>query len=143
MLKRICYFAAACVVLVLCTSVGASAQPYEERAFFTFSGPVELPGVALAPGKYLFRIFDPMTSRAVVQVTSADGTESYGVFLTVPAERVSPAQEPEIRFMETTAHVPLPIRAFWNAGEATGNEFIYPAGEMSGAAAPASSSFPR
>jgi hypothetical protein len=153
--KRACYSAAAaCVALVLFVGASASAQPYQERLFFTFSGPVELPGVVLTPGKYLFKVFDPMTTGAVVQVTSADGTRSY-VFLTVPADRVSPAQEPEIRFMEATAHVPLPIRAFWNAGDVTGNEFIYPAvnagskpaasapaGEMMhGAAAPKSISF--
>ena len=44
-----------------------SAQPADKRTFFTFSGPVEVPGVALPPGKYIFRIVDPDSGGKVVQ----------------------------------------------------------------------------
>jgi hypothetical protein len=116
----------AVVALVLFITASASAQLSDERVYFTFSGPVELPGVALAPGKYMFRLVDSTATRNVMQVTSADGRQPYGIFFTIPAERLTPAPEPEVRFMEAPAGALLPIKTWWNVGEITGHEFIYP-----------------
>jgi hypothetical protein len=102
----------------------ASAQTPDKRTFFTFSGPVEVPGVALAPGKYLFHVVD--SSGRIVQVLSADGQKSYAMFFTIPAERPTPATEPEVRFIERPAGTPPAIRTWWYPGERTGWEFIYP-----------------
>jgi hypothetical protein len=107
-------------------AAGALAQPQDERVFFTFSAPVELPGVALAPGKYMFRLADPNASLDVIQVLSGDGGKSYGIFFTVGAYRPEPAPQPEIRFFETPAGTPPAVRAYWNLGETRGHEFIYP-----------------
>jgi hypothetical protein len=117
-----------CAVAVLgwLTVATVSAQPADKRTFFTFNVPVEVPGVALAPGKYLFRISDPESGGKVVQVLSADGTKPYAVFFAVPAERPTPAPQPEVRFMETPEGVPPAIKTWWFAGETIGREFIYP-----------------
>ena len=114
----------AVAVLVWLSVATISAQPLDKRTFFTFSGPVEVPGVALAPGKYLFRIAEPETG--VVQVLSADGTKAYAQFLSIPAERPTPPSEPELRFMETAEGAPPAIQTWWHAGETIGREFIYP-----------------
>jgi hypothetical protein len=104
----------------------ASGQPFDKRTLFTFNAPVEVPGVALPPGKYLFRIADPDSGGKVVQVLSADGTKPYALFFAIPAERPDPAPEPEIRFMETPEGTPPAIKTWWQPGERTGREFIYP-----------------
>jgi hypothetical protein len=98
----------------------------DKRTFFAFGAPVEVPGVVLPPGKYLFRIADPDSGGKVVQVLSADGTKPYALFFAVPAERPTPASEPEVRFMETPEGTPPAIKTWWYAGERTGREFIYP-----------------
>ena len=104
-----------------------SAQTYDERAVFTFSGPIALPGVTLPAGQYLFRLADPTGSRKVVQVLSADGKTPYGMFFSLPAERVEPASTPEVQFMETASGMPAPaIKAWWYPGERSGYEFMYP-----------------
>jgi hypothetical protein len=104
----------------------ASAQPADKRTFFTFSAPVEVPGVALPPGKYLFRIADPESGGKVVQVLSADGTTPYALFLAIPAERMTPSPESEVQFMEAPEGVPPPIKTWWFASDTSGREFIYP-----------------
>jgi hypothetical protein len=116
----------AVAVLGWLTVATVSAQPADKRTFFTFSAPVEVPGVALPPGKYIFRIVDPNSGGKVVQVLSADGTKPYAMFFSIPAERLTPASEPEIRFMETPAGVPPAIKTWWYPGETIGREFIYP-----------------
>jgi hypothetical protein len=103
-----------------------SAQPLDKRTFFTFTAPVDVPGVALPPGRYLFRIADPDSGGKVVQVLSADGTKPYALFFSIAAERPTPASDPEIRFMETPQGVPPAIKTWWFAGNRTGREFIYP-----------------
>jgi len=103
-----------------------TTQPFDKRTFFTFSAPVEVPGVALPPGNYLFRIADPDSGGKVVQVLSADGTKPYALFFSVQAERPTPASEPEVRFIETPEGTPPAIKTWWHPGERTGREFIYP-----------------
>ena len=66
-----------------------SAQPADKRTFFTFSGNVEMPGVALPAGKYEFRIANPDSSRNVIQVRSGDGKKTFGLFLTHSSQRVT------------------------------------------------------
>jgi LPXTG-motif cell wall-anchored protein len=119
-------FACAVAVFVCLLAAPVSAQPLDKRTFFTFSGPVTLPGVTLPAGQYLFRLADPNSNGKVVQVLNADGTKPYGLFFTVSAERFEAASTPEVRFMETASGMPAAIRTWWYPGERTGYEFIYP-----------------
>ena len=126
MLSRTILNACGAVALACFVASGLQAQTADERIFFTFSGPVELPGVGLAPGKYLFRLPDARDAHDVVQVLSADGKTSYGIFFTIPDERLTAPDKPEVVFMEAPAGNPLPIRAYWMTGDTIGHEFIYP-----------------
>jgi LPXTG-motif cell wall-anchored protein len=103
-----------------------SAQPSDKRTFFTFSGNVDMPGVALPAGKYEFRIANPDSSRNVIQVRSGDGKKTFGLFLAHSAQRVTPSDEAEVRFLEAGAGAPPAIKTWWYPGERTGYEFVYP-----------------
>ena len=103
-----------------------SAQPSDKRTFFTFSGNVEMPGVALPAGRYEFRIANPDSSRNVIQVRSGDGKKTFGLFQTHSAQRVTAADEAEVRFLEAGAGAPPAIKTWWYPGERTGYEFVYP-----------------
>jgi hypothetical protein len=123
---RIIGLACAVAVFVCLMAAPAAGQPLDKRTLFTFSGPITLPGVTLPAGQYLFRLADPNSSSKVVQVLNADGTEPYGLFFTLSAERFEPASTPEVRFMETASGTPAAVRTWWYPGERTGYEFIYP-----------------
>jgi hypothetical protein len=113
---------------VLTLSIGgrAEAQPADNRTYFTFSGPVTLPGVTLPAGKYIFRLADPDSSRKVINVLSGDGKRSLAMLHTIPNQATRAPKDAEIRFMETSAKVPPPVKTWWYAGRAIGYEFIYP-----------------
>ena len=104
----------------------AQGQPSDYRTFFTFSGPVTLPGVTLPAGTYLFRLANPDSSRKVINVLSADGKRSLAMLHTIPNQLLRAPQNPEIRFMEAPANMPPPIKTWWYPGKAIGYEFIYP-----------------
>jgi LPXTG-motif cell wall-anchored protein len=112
--------------LLTLAAVAAQAQPSDYRTFFTFSAPVTLPGVTLPAGTYLFRLADPDSSRKVINVLSADGRQSLAMLHTIPNQLLRAPQNPEIRFMETGANMPPPIKTWWYPGKAIGYEFIYP-----------------
>jgi hypothetical protein len=123
--RRICSYVCAVAGLILIAAQTA-AQPADKRTFFTFSAPVELPGVALPPGKYLFRVVDPEDGGNVVQVLSDDGTKVYSTCFSIPAYRLESPDQPEVRFIETPPGVPPAIKAWWYPGDSIGREFIYP-----------------
>jgi hypothetical protein len=113
-----------CAVGVLASS--AFAQTIDKKVYFTFSGPVEIPGATLPAGKYLFHLADPDSGRQVLQVQSADGKRVYGMFFSMPVQRPTAPDEAEVRFMETASGSPAVISTLWYAGERTGRELIYP-----------------
>jgi LPXTG-motif cell wall-anchored protein len=114
--------AVACAWLI---AAAAIAQPFDKRTYFTFDGPVAVPGVTLPAGKYIFRIAETSGS-TVVQVLSGDGSKHYKLLLAVRAQRTDVPNDPEIRFMETAAGMPTAIKTWWYPGERTGWEFVYP-----------------
>ena len=59
MLKKL-IIPTALAVLILGTPAPTVAQTADYQTYFTFSGPVTLPGATLPAGKYLFRLADPV-----------------------------------------------------------------------------------
>jgi hypothetical protein len=128
--KRICGLVCAGTLLAGLGNAPASAQTADERTFFTFSGPVELPGIGLAPGTYMFRLISPSNDHSFVQVVSADGKEIYGLFFTLPIERAPLQSQADVRFAESPAGGAPAIQAWWYPYDSTGFEFIYPRGQV-------------
>jgi hypothetical protein len=119
---------AAAMLLTLSTTPAlAQGQPLDSRTEFTFNQPVELPGVTLPPGTYIFRFVDGTTGRKVMQVQAKDASsKTFGMFLTINAQRPRPSDDAELRFLETPAGQPAAVKTWWYPGNTIGREFIYP-----------------
>lgn len=125
-LSRMLLIVSCAVVMVATRAFAQLPQTVDKKVYFTFSGPVEIPGSTLPAGKYLFHLADPDGGRQVLQVQSADGKKVYGMFFSMPVQRNTPPEEAEVRFLETAAGSPAVIGTLWYAGERTGRELIYP-----------------
>jgi hypothetical protein len=116
--------------LLLTALVVATVQTQglpNQKTYFTFSKPVELPGgVTLPAGKYTFKLADTSGSRDVVQVFNEDESKILAMFLTVPAERVEAAEDSVITFAEAPTSAPQPVRFWYYPGRRDGHEFVYP-----------------
>ena len=127
--KRLMTSACAAALLTTMSATPARAQggPMDSRTEFTFNQPVELPGVTLPPGTYVFRFVDATTGRRVMQVQAKDASsKTFGMFLTISAQRPKPSEDAELRFLETPAGQPAAVKTWWYPGNTIGREFIYP-----------------
>jgi hypothetical protein len=127
--KALMTSACAAAMLLTISAAPALAQggPMDSRTEFTFNQPIELPGVTLPPGTYIFRFVDATTGRKVMQVQAKDASsKTYGMFLTISAQRPKPSDDAELRFLETPAGQPAAVKTWWYPGNTIGREFIYP-----------------
>ena len=110
---------------VIATGVAAQETNVSERTFLTFSGTVEMPGVTLQPGTYVFKLADT-PSRNVVQVWDNDEKNMLGHWLFVQAERPEVTGDTVIMFKETRAGATPAVQYWYFPGEKIGKEFLYP-----------------
>jgi hypothetical protein len=106
---------------------GAAAQQPDthDRTIMTFSAAVELPGMRLEPGTYVFRLADT-ASRNVIQLLSQDEMQVLGQWLYVPAERREVTGDTVVTFREASADTTPAVQFWFYPGEKIGKEFIYP-----------------
>ena len=100
----------------------AQAQIFDEKVRVTFSSAVEIPGQVLPAGTYVFMALEP---GHMTRIMSADGKTVYGTFLTVPEDRVEPAENPTIILGENATGAPEKIEAWFYPGDSIGSEFMY------------------
>jgi len=117
---------AAIAGLVAFVVAPAHADEVNKLTCLTFSGPVELPTVALPAGSYLFKHPDGAIDRHIVQVFSSDGKKVLGTFLTIPEERLEPSDNTVVTFKESPVGTPEAIQAWYYPSETVGDEFVYP-----------------
>jgi hypothetical protein len=96
-----------------------------DRTFLTFSGAVEMPGVTLPAGTYVFKLADT-PSRNVVEVWDREEKHMVGHWLFVQAERPDVSQDTVVMFKETAAGTTPAVHFWYYPGEKIGKEFVYP-----------------
>lgn len=127
-MKRVTLIAAAFVVAVLAmltTRVAAQDTNVHERTFMTFSNTVEMPGVTLPAGTYVFRLADT-PSRNVVQVLTKDEKDIMGQWTFVQTQRNKVSDETVVMFKENREGSTPAVQYWYYPGESIGKEFIYP-----------------
>jgi hypothetical protein len=113
-------------VAALCFVSNARADEYTKLTYLTFSGPVQLPGITLPGGTYMFKLADPDTGRRVLQVWDKDGMKLYTTLLTIPDEKMEASDKPVVMFTERPAGQPQAIKSWFYPDERVGQEFVYP-----------------
>jgi len=116
-------------VAVLIAAVGSPAWGDEvnlKKTTFTFSAPVELPGLALPAGTYVFRLAETASNHNIVQVFDKNQKHAYGSFIAIPTYRAEPSDKTIVRFSETAAGGPRAVKEWFYPGNPYGLEFVYP-----------------
>ena len=132
-MKRFTSFAAAvftAAFLAAATSVSAQDSNVDQRTFLTFSGPVQMPGVTLPAGKYVFKLA-PTALHNVMQVFDGEEKRIIGQWFFVPVERTTQEQaradgKPVVMFREMPEGMTPAVHFFFYPTDLRGKEFIYP-----------------
>lgn len=123
MLKRISLIAACFAMLFL--TVGAKAERWDKKTTFTFSQAVDLPGIVLPAGTYVFKLADVAGERNIVQIFNPEENHVYATIIAVPDERVKAGANPLLGLEEQNAGLPMAVRQWFYAGETAGVEFVH------------------
>ena len=127
-MKRVKLIVTAAVVAVLgVLAGGVTAQQINtnDKTRMTFTGAVEMPGVTLQPGTYVFRLAD-IPTRNVVQVLDEGEKNMIGQWTFVQADRPRVTEETVVMFKETREGSTPAVQYWYFPGEKIGKEFIYP-----------------
>ena len=104
----------------------ARADTWDKKTIVEFKQPVEIPGMVLAPGKYVIRLMDSQSDRHIVQIFNANESHLYATLLTIPDGLLRAQGKTVITFAERKTGSPEAVKAWFYPGDPTGEEFVYP-----------------
>lgn len=103
----------------------AKADEWNKKTIVTVNAPVELPGVVLPAGTYVFQLLDSPSDRDVVQVFNQDESHIYATIMAITDYRVEPTNETIITLEERPKDSPEAIKEWFYPGDLNGLEFVY------------------
>jgi hypothetical protein len=113
--------------LLLAMSVSElRANSMDKKTAVTFGESVEIPGMVLQPGSYVFELEHSQFERDIVQVFDKDKTHLIATFIAIPDYRLEPTNKTVIELGEREANAPQAIHSWFYAGESEGLQFVYP-----------------
>ena len=114
-----------CLTLLF-AAIPAVADQWDKKTTMTFSAPVEIPGVVLPAGTYVFRLAESNSNRHIVQVFNEEQDHIYAPILAIPNYRLKPTGETIVQFEERAANTPPAVKAWFYPADNFGQEFVYP-----------------
>lgn len=106
------------------------ASEFDKKTILTFPQPVQVPGAILDSGTYVIRRTNPGGNPDVVSFFNRDETHVYATAKAIPTERPNPAEKPQVTFTETASGSPEALKKWYYPGDLTGEEFVYPKGQL-------------
>ena len=99
------------------------ASEWDKKTVVTINAPIEVSGIVLSPGAYVFKLLDSNSERNIVQIYNARETHLVTTVLAVPSSRVRLVSESLFTVSETPAGQPRALHAWFYPGSVDGLEF--------------------
>ena len=111
---------------VLAASASGATMDNQRATYITFSRAVQMPGVQLPAGTYIFEVVNPNSTSDLVRVLSRDRSKVFLKQFTRFVHRPFAATlTPSIALGEAVDGNPPPVKAWYPDTETLGREFIY------------------
>ncbi len=121
-MRRMLRLVGCCLLLALCVS----ADTWNKKTYVTFNEAVQIPGQALEPGTYVFKLVDSPADRHIVQILNEREDKVFATLLAIPHIRLKAPDDTLIRFEERASDSPQAVKEWFYPGDTVGQEFIYP-----------------
>lgn len=115
-----------CLVLLGASIVPRAKADEYQKTILTFDEPVQLPGIVLPAGSYVFKLVSPMIDHDIVQVFNSDETKLLATILAIPNYSMKTPEHTTVTFEKQAADAPKAMKAWFYPGDPWGQEFVYP-----------------
>ena len=102
------------------------ADEWNKKTKVTFNEAVQVPGVALPAGTYVFKLADSDGDRTIVQIFNEDETKLLTTILAIPDYHLQTPDKTIISFDERPKDQPEALKAWFYPGDNYGVAFVYP-----------------
>ena len=113
-------------LLVAMSAPVLRADSANKKTVLAVSEAVQVPGMVLQPGTYVFELPNNPLDRNIVRVFDEDQSHLLTTFMAIPDYRSKPTNHTVIQLEERESNAPQEIHTWFYAGESDGLEFIYP-----------------
>jgi hypothetical protein len=103
----------------------ARADAWNKGTLVTVDQPIEVPGMVLPAGSYMFTQPVP-NDPTLVRIFNADGTHLITTVQGVPDYRMGDTDETALQFEERPTGTPEALKAWFYPGYNSGVQFVYP-----------------
>ena len=131
-ISLVCVAAVTCVLIVASEAVAQTSGPRSTAV--TFSGPVQVAGVVLPGGTYVFEHVSASSGSGFVTVSSGRPKHQVARLQAVSTRRA--AAGPVVTFLATRSGSPVAIAAWYLNGGVEGYEFLYTSDQLRGLVVP-------
>jgi hypothetical protein len=127
MRNRILQFSVISLLLIgVLLAPNACADEWDKRTIFTFSEPVQVSGVVLPAGTYVFKLMDIQGDRNLVQIFDANENHLFATIVAIPEYRTEVSDKTIVTLEESFANQPKVLQSWFYPGDNYGREFVYP-----------------
>jgi len=112
------------LLALLCIPVRAG--PSNEKTQMTFSTAVEVPGLILPAGTYIFKLFDSQSVRNIVEIWNGSGSQLLATIYAVPVYRRTVTADTVVTFETRGPGAPPAVDTWFHPGDHYGVKFAYP-----------------
>src|ERR1700719_1620589 len=125
-LSKVSMIAGFVIAFTLMFELAAHADDANQLTKISFSEAVQVPGKVLPAGNYEFVVARSDSSRNLVQIFNADGTELFATVQTIPTERATETDGTSITLAQGEDAQAAALVTWSYPSTETGHEFIYP-----------------
>jgi hypothetical protein len=109
-------------LLPACLAPSLRADDRSKETHFTITQPLQVQGVLLAPGQYVFKLAEADTDHRVVSIDDASGRR-LGVVIGVSAYRANAGDKNRFVFSQPQGSQPSTLKSWFYPGDNFGIEF--------------------
>jgi hypothetical protein len=117
--------ARAALIVAAFSPFAMRADDFDKKTVITFADSVQVPGVTLPAGKYVFKLTESPAKQMVVLIYNERESHLMASVIAVANYRMTPPDKTVVTFYEAPVGQPEPIKAWFYPGDNVGRQFIY------------------
>lgn len=113
-------------VVILTLAIFAYGNEWNQKTILKLTEPMQIQGVLLQPGTYVFKLMDSTSDRHIVRIMNQDETQVLATIVGMPHYEFEPPNDARMDFWEARAVTPPAVKTWQFAGEMFGLQFKQP-----------------